>query len=171
MQRMSLCLLIILAGARCWALEPAEPSLESWSGLIHDQSIRELPRGVETRLSVFDLEEEDDAVFFVAVIKDNMTLKAFTKVAGGFFPEGNLNVKQEVLVVVVLKRYTNAIHPESLTVSKDGTANLTIQWDGIQPAYGESFPAACKIVPKDVRVIHVNTGDRDFRLATIKLGG
>ena len=75
----------------------------------------------------------------------------------------------EALIIVVLERHTNVIRPDSLSIAADGTVTLTVLWDGIQPEYAEEFPATSRIVPKTVKVIHVETAIWKRRIAAFRL--
>ena len=169
MRRTLLAFIVLSVCSTALGADVEEASLESWAGLIHERSVSKLPGGVETKVPLSQLEDAKEATFLVTVIKDNETLKTFTEASGGFFPKEALNVKEEVLVVVVLKRHTNAIRPDSLIVVGDGSATLKFVWAGILPEYAESFPALCRTIPKSVKVLHVETAVRKKRIATLTL--
>ena len=145
--------------------------LHNWHGNIAREAVARLPRGIQTNVALSQLESaKGTATFRVVVISDNRTLRGFANAAGGFFPRGTaatLNEAKERLLLVVLERDTNAIRVERLKVAEDGAATLVVEWDQILPKYVDTYPATCRIFPRDIKSLRVELGDGQ-RLVTFR---
>jgi hypothetical protein len=117
--------------------------LESWSGLVKEDAVGQLPKPVKTKGQF--------GVFASAVITDNKTLAKFSAAAAPGFPQGpqaDLNLDKLALIVVVFEKNTNALKWGSYSLGDDGVGTLQTRWVGVEPFYRGSFPATCHFVPK-----------------------
>jgi hypothetical protein len=133
-----------------------ETDAQGWSGLIHKSSVDKLKGRVDKKFN--------GAPYSVAVIQSADDLKAFLDTVEARERQKNpvwttwrkADFSKEVVVCVVLTTPTNKLSMKGWTAPKEGTGTLSISWSGIEPFYGEFYPAVLVRVPvKDLKKINV----------------
>ena len=120
-----------------------------WFGaLINEKATDQLIQPVEKKSGL--------TVYLCGIIAGPKEFQALSKAAG--LKELMLDVdwKKHVVVYVILRFNSNAIYFEQWIPPKDGVGELVVEYSGIQPNWGNAYPAVLfRVERKDLRKVNV----------------
>src|SRR5262245_9494352 len=104
----------------------------SFAGLINDKSVDKLVKPTDRSVN--------GSSYALSIISDAKAFRAFTDAAGLKGSPFDVDWDKQAVVVVVLKEHTYWLHFKEWT-AKDNIGEFVFYWDGIEPHYGDRFPA------------------------------
>ena len=104
----------------------------SFAGLINDKSVDKLVNPTD--------KSANGSTYALSIVSDAKAWKAFTNAAALERSPFDVDWDKQAVVVVVLKEHTYWLHFKEWT-AKDNIGEFVFYWDGIEPHYGDRFPA------------------------------
>jgi hypothetical protein len=141
---------LLAVGVSCLApVDQVEAS--SWSGLIQTDAVKQLAKRTDVVVR--------NTSFAYGVITD---AKTFDRFAGQAFPQpkcaephpavtrlaGDIDWNKDAVLYVIRTAKTNKVTFDSWLPPTDGTGTLKIQFQAIEPAYANLYPAVFRRVSK-----------------------
>src|SRR5262249_3157643 len=109
-----------------------QPPPGAFAGLIHDRSVAKLVKPTDLRVN--------NCTFALSAFSDATAFRAFTDAAGLKEPPLEVDWDHQAVVVAGLKEHTHRLLFKQWT-TKGTIGELVCYWDGIEPHYGDRFPA------------------------------
>jgi hypothetical protein len=121
----------VTGNAALWANDATLP-VNSFAGIIRDKSVAKLVKPISAG--------GIGGTYALSIIGDAKAFDTLIDATGLKKSPFDVDWEKQAVVVVVLKEHTYWLDYKQWT-AKDGVGELVFHWDGIEPDYGDRFPA------------------------------